>query len=289
MSRAADDPGFAPAKVNLFLHVGQRAPDGYHPLSTLMTFADVGDRLLAGASDEGLSLSVIGPFGHDLGEGDNLVMRAARLLDAHGTAALMLDKQLPVAAGLGGGSSDAAAALRLLNQGWGLGFNEAVLHTLAVQLGADVPACLAGRAVIAEGRGEQLRPAPGLPELNVVLVNPGLAVSTADVFAAYDRDPPPDADADPPPLPDVFESVEEAAAMLAFCRNDLEAAAIAVQPSIGDVLADLRAEPETLLARMSGSGATCFALCADDIAAESLAERLEALRPDWWVRRCALG
>ena len=289
MSRAAEDPGFAPAKVNLFLHVGPLGADGYHPVSTLMAFADVGDRLSAGAAEAGLKLSVIGPFAHDLTGGDNLVLRAARLLDAGGAAALMLDKQLPVAAGLGGGSSDAAAALRLLNAGWGLGFNHAVLETLAAQLGADVAACLVGQAVIGEGRGELLRPAPALPELNAVLVNPGVPVSTAEVFAAYDRAPPPDADAEPPYLPDAFESVEEVAAVLAYCRNDLEGAAISVQPVIGDLLADLRAEPETLIARMSGSGATCFSLCADDIAAETLAERLEALRPDWWVRRCVLS
>ncbi|HYD46621.1 MAG TPA: 4-(cytidine 5'-diphospho)-2-C-methyl-D-erythritol kinase [Phenylobacterium sp.] len=289
MSRAAEDPGFAPAKVNLFLHVGPLGADGYHPVSTLMAFADIGDRLSAGAHEAGLKLSVIGPFAQELTEGDNLVLRAARLLDAGGAAALMLDKQLPVASGLGGGSSDAAAALRLLNAGWGLGFHSGVLETLAAQLGADVPACLVAQAVIGEGRGERLRPAPALPELNAVLVNPLVPVSTAEVFAAYDRAAPPDADAEPPYLPDAFESVEEAAAVLAYCRNDLEGAAISVQPVIGDLLADLRAEPETLLARMSGSGATCFALCADDIAAETLAERLEALRPDWWVRRCVLS
>lgn len=289
MSRAAEDPGFAPAKVNLYLHVGPLGADGYHRVSTLMAFADIGDRLFAGAHEDGLKLSVIGPFAADLSGYDNLVLRAARLLDAGGSAALMLDKQLPVAAGLGGGSSDAAAALRLLNAGWGLGINDAVLATLAGQLGADVPACLLGQALIGEGRGEQLRPAPSLPELNAVLVNPLAPVSTAEVFAAYDRAPPPEADAEPPYLPDAFESVEEAAAVLAFCRNDLEAAAISVQPLIGDLLSDLRAEPETLLARMSGSGATCYALCADDIAAETLAERLEALRPDWWVRRCVLS
>lgn len=289
MSRAAEDPGFAPAKVNLFLHVGPLGADGYHPVSTLMGFADVGDRLAAGAHEGGLKLSVIGPFASDLTEGDNLVLRAARLLDVGGAAALMLDKQLPVAAGLGGGSSDAAAALRLLNAGWNLGFNHGVLETLAAQLGADVPACLVAQAVIGEGRGELLRPAPALPELNAVLVNPLVPVSTAEVFAAYDRAPPPQADAEPPYLPDAFESVEEAAAVLAYCRNDLEGPAISVQPVIGDLLADLRAEPETLLARMSGSGATCFALCADDIAAETLAERLEALRPDWWVRRTVIS
>ncbi|MCC7266988.1 MAG: 4-(cytidine 5'-diphospho)-2-C-methyl-D-erythritol kinase [Caulobacteraceae bacterium] len=289
MSRAAEDPGFAPAKVNLFLHVGPLGADGYHPVSTLMAFADIGDRLSAGAHEGGLKLSVIGPFAHDLTQGDNLVLRAARLLDERGSAALMLDKQLPGAAGLGGGSSDAAAALRLLNAGWGLDFNPGVLETLAAQLGADVPACLVARALIGEGRGERLRPAPALPELNAVLVNPLVPVSTAEVFAAYDRASPPDADAEPPYLPDLFESVEEAAAVLAYCRNDLEAPAIAVQPAIGDLLADLRAEPETLLARMSGSGATCYALCADDIAAETLAERLEALRPDWWVRRTTLS
>jgi 4-diphosphocytidyl-2-C-methyl-D-erythritol kinase len=284
---------FAAAKLNLFLHVGGPGVDGYHPLSSLMVFADLGDRVgVAGAG--ALACQVRGPFAAELaGEGDNLILRAARALIARARTpqppmGLTLDKRLPVAAGLGGGSSDAGAALRLLRETWHLKLTEAELETVAASLGADGAACLWGRPVLAQGRGERLSAAPGLPAIDAVLVNPRVAVSTAEVYRRFDAAGV-FGDVAAPMMPELFESVEELAGWLALTRNDLEAPAVAAAPAIGDVLATLADEPEALLARMSGSGATCFALCAGDVEAEGLAERIEAMRPEWWVRRCRLG
>lgn len=280
---------FAPAKVNLFLHVGVPGDDGYHPICSLMAFADVGD-VVAVQPSEAPEFEVTGPFAGALeGEG-NLVVRAAELLLAgvrgpRPPLRLILDKRLPVAAGLGGGSSDAGATLRLLREALGIGATDQALEAIAGQLGADGVACLWGRPVLAEGRGEQLSAAPAMPPLDAVLANPRVASPTAEVYRAYDKS----GAADRPPLPDRFESPEEVAAFLSLCRNDLEAPAVSLNPVIGEVLEALSGERETLLARMSGSGATCFALCASDIEAQGLAERLQALRPDWWVRRCRLG
>lgn len=289
MSRSA----FAAAKVNLFLHVAPPTPDGFHPLCSLMAFADVGDRLSL-APGENLGLSIRGLFAEGLDPGeDNLVMRAARALLAAvpappGPFRLVLTKDLPVASGLGGGSSDAGAALRLVREAFGLPVGDAALEAIAAALGSDGPACLWGRPVLAEGRGERLKPAPAFPTLDAVLVNPRVASPTGAVYRAYDQSGAPGA-ADWPDLPEAFESAEEMAGVLAGCRNDLEAPAAALTPAIAEVLETLRGEPETLLARVSGSGATCFALCAGDIEAEGLAERLERMRPGWWVRRCRLG
>jgi 4-diphosphocytidyl-2-C-methyl-D-erythritol kinase len=284
---------FAPAKVNLFLHVGAPAADGYHPICSLMVFADVGDEVRAYES-EALELSVRGPFAAALGGGgDNLVLKAARALIADARRpvrplGLVLDKRLPVAAGLGGGSSDAGAALRLLREALELELDDARLQALAAGLGADGAACLWGRPVLAEGRGERLSPAPGLPPIDAVLVNPGVGVSTAEVYAAFDAGGR-FGDVTPPVAPDAFEDTVELAAWLSLQRNDLEPPAVIVAPAVGDVLDTLRGEPECLLARVSGSGGTCFALCRSDIEAESMAERLEALVPSWWVKRCRLG
>jgi 4-diphosphocytidyl-2-C-methyl-D-erythritol kinase len=290
-TRAAE--AFAPAKVNLFLHVGAPDETGYHPICSLMAFADVGDRLAAHAADA-FELQVTGPFARELGWAEeNLVAKAARALVAEARRpvapiGLTLEKRLPVAAGLGGGSSDAGAALRLLREALGLEIDDARLEAVAARLGADGAACLWGRPVLAEGRGERLSPAPVLPPLDAVLVNAGVPVSTPEVYRRFDalgRF----GEVEPPPAPDAFESPQELAAWLARQRNDLEDAAVEAAPQVGAVLATLADEPETLLARVSGSGGTCFALCADDIAAESLAERIEALAPRWWVRRCRLG
>jgi 4-diphosphocytidyl-2-C-methyl-D-erythritol kinase len=284
---------FAPAKVNLYLHVGAPGSDGYHPLCSLMAFADIGDRLSTHEA-EALSLDIRGPFARALaGHADNLVMRAARALVADARrplppVGLTLEKRLPVASGLGGGSSDAGAALRLLRAEFGLDLDDARLEAIAASLGADGAACLWGRPVVAEGRGERLSSAPRLPDLDVVLVNPGVAVSTAEVYRRFDA-----AGrfgiVERPEAPDAFESAAELAGWLGLQRNDLQAAAITVAPEVGAVLETLANEPEALLARVSGSGGTCFALCASDIEAESLAERLEAMAPGWWVERCRLG
>jgi 4-diphosphocytidyl-2-C-methyl-D-erythritol kinase len=283
----------APAKVNLFLHVGAPGPDGYHPVCSLLAFADLGDRLTIHES-EALTLSAHGPFAAATPtDGRNLALRAAHALIAEarrpiGPFGLSLEKQLPVAAGLGGGSSDAGAALRLTRAALGLEVSDARLIAVAAGLGADGPACLWARPVMAQGLGEQLSPAPGLPVMDAVLVNPGVPAPTPEVYRAFDaigvfgR-------VDPPVAPESFESAAELAAWLAGQRNDLQQAAIMVAPEVGAVLETLAAEPECLLARVSGSGGTCFAICASDIEAESLAERLMALEPRWWVRRCRLG
>jgi 4-diphosphocytidyl-2-C-methyl-D-erythritol kinase len=289
MARAA----FAPAKLNLFLHVGAPGAGGYHPICSLMVFADVGDRVST-FDAEALSLAVAGPFAGDLaGEGDNLVLRAAHALIAEAKrpvapVGLSLEKLLPVASGLGGGSSDAGAALRLLRETFELSLDNSRLEALAASLGSDGAACLWGVPVLAEGHGERLTSAPGLPPLDAVLVRPPVAVSTAGVYRRFDELGRFGSVA-PPAMPDAFEDAVDLAAWLAGQRNDLEAAAIAVAPEVGTVLETLAGEPETLLARVSGSGGACFALCASDIEAESLAERLEAMAPRWWVQRCRLG
>lgn len=285
---------FAPAKVNLFLHVGGPDVEGYHPISSLMVFADIGDQVNIQPSDAP-AFETSGPFGRAIPDGDdNLVVRAAQVFHRRlggpiPPYRLILEKHLPIAAGLGGGSSDAGAALRLLRDALAPTLSDDDLEPLAASLGADGAACFRARALIAEGRGEQLTSAPRLPELNAVLVNPGAPSPTGAVYRAYDAGVHPDG-ATPPPMPDHLESAEETAAWLAVAtRNDLEAPAVALEPRIAEVLSALREEPESLLVRMSGSGATCFALCAGDIEAEGLAERLEAMRPDWWVRRCRLS
>lgn len=282
----------APAKINLFLHVGAPEADGYHPLCSLMTFADVGDRVDVEVGEGRLTVS--GPFAGGLGrESDNLIIQAVRAFVAElgrpmGELALSLEKHLPVASGLGGGSSDAGAALRLIRDVFAPGFDDARLERVAASLGADGAACLWGRPVLAQGRGERLSPAPVLPIMDAVLVNPGAPVSTPAVYRAFDAAGR-FGDVSPPPLPEAFESVQEVAAWLSSMFNNLEAPAIAVEPAVGAVLATLQAEPEVLLARVSGSGGTCFALCSDDMTAETLAERIEAMAPNWWVRRCRLG
>lgn len=282
----------APAKVNLFLHVGPVQGDGYHPVSSLMVFADVGDRLALGAADYA-AFKTEGPFAAGLGEGPNLVERAWTALAERAKTPmppfrLILSKRLPVAAGLGGGSSDAGAALRLIRDGVGLDIDDQGLIEIAAILGADGPACFRAEPVIGVGRGDELIPAPRLPVIDAVLVNPGAACSTGAVYRAFDAGGA-IGGAETPDLPEAFESVAELAGVLSYCRNDLEAPALRVTPEIAPVLETLRGAPEALLARMSGSGATCFALCASASDAEALAERAAAVSPKWWVRRCRLG
>jgi 4-diphosphocytidyl-2-C-methyl-D-erythritol kinase len=270
----------APAKVNLYLHLIGRRDDGYHLLDSLVVFAGVCDTLSA-APAESLSLRVTGRFAAGLAaEADNLVLRAARALAAEaGVAAaahLILEKQLPVASGIGGGSADAAAALRLLCRLWRLSPDPAVLARLAAGLGADVPVCLAGRSARMGGIGERLGPAPALPGCGIVLINPGVAVATADVFRARRV-----AWSLPATLPAAWADAAAMAADLSGLRNDLQPPAVALRPVIHEVVAALAAAPGCLLARMSGSGATCFGLFADRDAAESAAAA--ARRPGWWL------
>lgn len=276
--------GFAPAKVNLTLRVIGRRPDGYHLLDSLVVFADVGDRLTASVA-AGLSLSVTGPFGGPLSaEADNLVLRAARLLaEAAGVephAALVLEKNLPIASGIGGGSADAAAALRLLSDLWGVRLDEAALQTLALKLGADVPVCLACQPVRMAGIGEVLSPVPALPSLGLVLINPGLPCPTPAIFRARAAAGSGFSPADAVPAPG-HATAQDFAQALAASGNDLETPAMAVTPAIAEVLQALRAAPGVLLARMSGSGATCFGLFPTPAAAALAASAMR--RDGWWV------
>jgi 4-diphosphocytidyl-2-C-methyl-D-erythritol kinase len=277
---------FAAAKVNLYLHVIGRRPDGYHLVDSLIAFADIGDRLTAEPSER-LTLEISGPEAAGLAAvgDDNLVLRAARLLvDYTGitrAAALHLEKRLPVAAGIGGGSSDAAAALRALVALWGVPIGEEAIYRLGARLGADVPACLEDRAVWVGGIGERIEPAPHLPQAGILLANPRRELPTAAVFAARSG---------------LFSKVARFAPMpedvLGLCRalksrrNDLTDAAIGLVPEIGAVLARLDGLPGALLTRMSGSGATCFALFRDRGAAERACVMLAAVEPRWW---CAAG
>lgn len=285
---------FAPAKVNLALHVTGRREDGYHLLDTLVGFAAIGDELVVAPPPVApssvppvLTLALAGRFGADLAaDPDNLVLRAARLLrteagldDAGAGAALTLVKDLPVASGIGGGSADAAAALLALRDHWRLATSPDRLAALALGLGADVPMCLAGasgggRGLRAAGIGETLADAPAWPDgMGLVLANPGVAVATPAVFRALARrDSPP-----LPPLPAAWEDVRHLADWLGETRNDLSAPAIALAPVIAETLEALRRTPGCRIARMSGSGATCFALYDDEDAAARAARMLAAI------------
>ena len=271
----------ASAKVNLFLHVGDRRADGFHPLQSLAVFTGAGDVLRAEPASS-LTLAIDGPFASDLAaEGDNLVLRAARVLAAEAEtfagASLTLKKNLPVASGIGGGSADAAATLRALKQLWRLEIEEAALLKIAATLGSDVPVCVRSSSATMEGRGEVLTPVT-VPPLPLLLVNPGVAVPTRDVFAALK-----DRRGIDLVLPRGFADSDALLRFLAVTRNDLQAPACTLQPVIGEVLAALAALPDVRLVRMSGSGATCFALFADKAACAHGAEILRAPGRGWWT------
>ena len=275
----------ARAKVNLYLHVAGRRADGLHLLDSLVVFAPAADRIEVAWADR-CTLSVSGPMAPALAEvpeSANLAWRAAEAL-AHWAgveprAAIRLHKELPVAAGLGGGSADAAAVLHACDTLWATGAGDAVLRVLAAGLGADVPVCVMDAAALVAGTGERLSAAPPLPPLPLVLVRAPVALSTRDVFAAY-------AGAHAPlvPLAGWWNDIAALAAALGERRNDLEAAALALAPAVGDALALLRRRPGCLLARMSGSGPVCFGLFLSADAADAAAETIAAARPDWWVR-----
>nr|WP_294521263.1 4-(cytidine 5'-diphospho)-2-C-methyl-D-erythritol kinase [uncultured Rhodopila sp.] len=269
------------AKINLHLHVVGRRPDGYHLLDSLVVFAGAADVLTVERAGT-LSLAVTGPFAAGLdNEADNLVLRAARALAIHAdvppAGRLVLEKNLPVASGIGGGSADAAAALRLLDRFWEIGAGQGVLAAIAGGLGADVPVCVSSRPALMSGIGEILAPAPRLPEAGIVLVNPGVAVSTPAVFRARDGG---FSTAAVWPAGG-WRDAKSLAASLHATGNDLEAAALGLAPGIGEALAALAADARCLLARMSGSGATCFGLYAD--AAVARAAAAAVARPGWWV------
>lgn len=269
----------ARAKVNLWLKIVGRRADGYHLLDSLVAFTDLSDSLEVDPSD-GLSLALEGPEAAGIdGEADNLVLRAARLLaDRAGVsprAALSLTKHIPVAAGLGGGSADAAAALHALVDLWRVALPIEELFDLAAALGADVPMCLAGRPALVSGVGEVLRPAPPLPPCAILLVNPRMPLATPEVFAAR-RGP----YSVVTPVPSMWPDLAGLVGALVERGNDLTEAAISLRPAIADVLAALGRTEGARYAAMSGSGATCFALYDDTAAARRAAAGL----PDRWWR-----
>ena len=288
---AAPDDGavgvFAPAKLNLYLHITGRRDDGYHTLDSLIVFAGVGDRVTVSPAHD-LGLELTGPFAPALADDpDNLVLRAARLLARAGgvepRAAITLEKNLPVAAGLGGGSADAAAALRALATLWKLAPTADDLAALALDLGADVPVCLAGQAAFVGGIGENLTPPPSLPPVHGVLVNPGAALSTAAVFSERAG-----AFTGPGRFTGAPADGAALAQTLATRCNDLEAPARRLCPAIDQALAALAAEPHCLLARMSGSGATCFGLFANAGHGAAATEHIAGSHPEWWVASAPL-
>ena len=278
----------ARAKINLTLRVVGCRADGYHDLESLVAFADVADTLTLDPGAD-LGLDVSGPFAAVSGDtADNLVLKAHAALsaDVAGLKAghFALEKNLPVAAGIGGGSADAAAALRLLARVNGLAFDDARLMTAALKVGADVPVCLASRACVMTGVGERLTPPLHLPRLPAVLVNPGVLLATRDVFSAYAGTA-----AAGPSLGNV---PRQPGALIEFLKthgNDLTEAAIVRAPVVGEVLNALAALPGVQLTRMSGSGSTCFALLASDEDAAAAARRLRAERRDWWVVATNVG
>lgn len=272
----------ARAKVNLYLHITGRRADGYHLLDSLIVFAGTGDEIALAPADD-LSLAIDGPFASGLDAGpDNLVLRAATALrdltGARAGAAIRLAKNLPVASGIGGGSADAAATLDALCGLWNVAPGRIALHRIAASLGADVPVCLDGAPSFVGGIGEELLPARGLPPAWLLLANPGVATPTPAVFKA--RHGPFSAPARWSEPPRDFGAF---AARLRDCRNDLTEAAISVTPAIRDVLVALAALPGCVLARLSGSGATCFGLFADEPDARAAEARLRTAQPAWWV------
>jgi 4-diphosphocytidyl-2-C-methyl-D-erythritol kinase len=273
----------APAKINLYLHVLGRRADGFHELDSLVAFADIADVVTARPADA-LTLAIDGPFAGELaGAADeNLILRAARLLASRAGiaagAAFNLTKTLPVASGIGGGSSDAAAALRALAALWQVRLGDPELAAIAGELGADVPVCLLARTAWLGGIGERIEAAPTLPPVGIVLVNPRIALPTPAVFKAR-RGP-------FTPAGRFDERPRDAAALAALLdarRNDLTDAAIGIVPAIAEILTALSATAGVRLARMSGSGATCFALYDGIAAAREAADRLGAQYPGWWA------
>ena len=280
----------APAKLNLFLHVGDKRADGYHALQSFVAFAELGDVLRLEAAPE-RTLAITGRFAAQVPHGDsNLVLKAARALAGDTSnplrgASIALEKNLPVAAGLGGGSSDAAAVLRGLNALWSLDRSEDELVAIARGLGSDVPACVIARPCWMEGRGERVRATPPLPPLEMVLVNPGVLLPTAGVFASLNART--GATAMEPP--GRIETLWDLVAYLEDSGNDLEAPATLLQPVIDDVLEALHHEPACVFAQMSGSGATCFGLFDGRDYARGAAERIALDHPQWWVERTRIA
>lgn len=281
----------ARAKINLSLRILGRNPDGYHELRSLVVFAETGD-LLTARPDADLSLTLEGPFASSLeGEADNLVLRAARgLREIAGVtsgAHITLEKNLPVASGIGGGSADAAATLRALMRLWNVAPDEVALERLALSLGADVPVCLDPRPAMMCGIGERVSRLARYPGFGLLLVNPLKLLSTASVFRALAA---PAIDVAQPDmqLPD-FSSLDDLLAWVSEEPNDLQAPATAILPEIGSVLSSIAETKGCRLARMSGSGATCFGIYRSIVDAEAAVRTLSAFRPSWWVKAATVS
>ncbi|MGE0595681.1 MAG: 4-(cytidine 5'-diphospho)-2-C-methyl-D-erythritol kinase [Hyphomonadaceae bacterium] len=281
---------FAPAKINLTLEVAPVAANGRHPLQSIVAFADVGDWIEAEAAPA-LSIELSGPFAAALcGEADNLVLRAAHALaEAYGVRAgaqMRLEKNLPVASGIGGGSSDAAAALKALRSLWALDIPDSGLMRLAASLGGDVPVCVHAGAALMSGEGDRVAPLT-LPPLDAVLVNPGFAVSTGAVFQQFDAM---QLGATLTPI-DIAATTDRDAllALIAARGNHLQPAAATVAPGLREVADALDASAHTRLSGLSGSGATMFALTHGAADAQALAQALQSVFPRWWVAACRLG
>ncbi|MFD2261789.1 4-(cytidine 5'-diphospho)-2-C-methyl-D-erythritol kinase [Lacibacterium aquatile] len=275
----------ARAKINLTLRVVGRRADGYHLLDSLVAFTDLGDGLTVETADS-LSLVLTGPFASELtAESDNLVLRAARALAPDRGARITLDKRLPIASGIGGGSADAAAALLLLDELWGLSTPPDRLHQIALSLGADVPVCLAGRPARMGGIGDELLPAPELPAAALVLVNPRIACPTPKVFGARTGS------FSLPMLgvPDRISDVSQLASLIERGGNDLSRAAMSLVPEIASALSAMRHQAGCYTASLSGSGATSFALFADLGGANNAAAAIKGERPNWWVAATRLS
>jgi 4-diphosphocytidyl-2-C-methyl-D-erythritol kinase len=273
---------FAPAKINLALHVTGRRPDGYHLLDSLVVFADIGDEVSFSPSDQ-LSLEVTGPQASCVPTGaDNLVLRAAQLMAQGRGGAITLTKNLPVASGIGGGSADAAACLRAAARFWDMPLPD---PDAVLRLGADLPVCLLGQPCRMQGVGETLTPlAKPLPPSWLVLVNPGIAIATPTIFRALTQ-------RENPPLPASFPLFSNTVALAAFlhqARNDLEPAATRLAPVIARSCHALRQQNGCHIARMSGSGATCFGLFSDRTTAQVAADALQKAYPSWWIKAAAI-
>ncbi len=288
----------APAKVNLALHVTGRRADGYHLLDSIVVFADAGDLVRLERAD-GFGLEITGPAAAGLPADDtNLALRAARMMaearpEAFGPVRIRLEKNLPVASGIGGGSADAAAVMRAMLRLFGTDLPERELRALALSLGADVPVCLEGRACRMRGIGEIVEPLDGFPELHGVLVNPGVPVSTAAVFSALGLEPG-SGRGEVRPLDPVVEAATGGSAgklleALADTENDLQPPACTLHPEVAGCLETLAAAPGVRLARMSGSGGTCFALAGSAREAGELCRMLRSARPGWWVEAVRFG
>ena len=291
---SAADAEPASAKINLALHILGRRPDRFHDIDSLAVFAEIGDRIDVEPTEGEFALNIDGPFARELAtatpDNRNLVVAVTTKLTvlagshAKGTG-LRLTKNIPIASGLGGGSADAAAAFRLLNRHWQLGLSESELQAMGVEFGADVPMCVASAPVRATGKGDRLTAIGGLPPLPIVLAYPSVGVSTAAVFGRVEGS----SDSRLPRIPARFGSVADVAAWIDRTHNGLEQPAGEQLPAIGDALDLLRRSSDCLLARMTGSGSTCFGLFPTSDHAMRAAGVIRTQRPSWWVRPTITG